>query len=187
MPLCARLPLPFLAVLALIGASASAQMPPMQEGAAVSCAVPAALPDALAGWNEAAPLQAAGSIKEAGKAELTPGKASLVSLLPTPRVVYALRPEKPGGSVSFGGLAAFTVDQPGIWRVALSSGAWIDVVKGGAASTSIAHGHGPDCSGIRKIVWFDLPAGRHVVQIAGARDDSIRIMAADARANQPVD
>ena len=176
MPLCARLPLPFLAVLALTGASASAQMPPMQEGAAVSCAVPAALPDALAGWSEAAPLQAAGSIKQASKAGLTPGKASLVSLLPTPRVVYALRPEKPGGSVSFGGLAAFTVDQPGTWRVALSSGAWIDVVKGGAASTSIAHGHGPDCSGIRKMVDYSLTPGRYMLQIAANGADTMTVM-----------
>jgi hypothetical protein len=49
----------------------------------------------------------------------------------------------------------------------------------------VKHGHGPDCSGIRKIVWFDLPAGRHIIQIAGSQARTIKVMAADAQANQP--
>jgi hypothetical protein len=53
---------------------------------------------------------------------LVPGKAAAVALLPTPEVHYPLRPEKPGGSVSHGGLLALEVARAGTYRVAIGSG-----------------------------------------------------------------
>lgn len=109
---------------------------------------------------------------------LAPGKAVSLTLLPTPKVTYPLRPEKPGGTVSFGGLLRFTVAEEGIWRVALSSGAWVDVVKDGKAATSVAHGRGPDCSGIRKMVDYRLAPGTYTLQVAANGSDSMTLMVA---------
>ena len=50
--------------------------------------------------------------------------------------------------------------------MALGSGAWIDVVKDGKAIESTAHGHGPDCSGVRKVVDFPLQPGSYTLQVA---------------------
>ena len=90
-----------------------------------------------------------------------------MALLPTPNIVYPLRPEHPGGTVSYGGLLHFTVEQPGTYRVAIGSAAWIDVVQDGHAVESSAHGPGPACSGIRKMVDFPLAAGSYLLEIAG--------------------
>lgn len=143
-------------------------------GAPAPCAAPADLPEALAGWRSPTSAKAGGM--QAKAVALTPGKAVTLALLPTPKVTYPLRPEKPGGSVSFGGLASFTVAQAGTWRVALGLGAWVDVVKDGKAMTSIAHGHGPDCSGIRKMVDYSLTPGRYLLQVAANGSDSLPLL-----------
>ncbi|WP_395397564.1 hypothetical protein WBP07_23760 [Novosphingobium sp. BL-8A] len=158
-----------LAVLALASAGgADAQdMPDMPKVAPspIACpATPAALPAELAGWNPRTALSAGADARSA--ARLEPGRAVDGGLRATPQVRFALRPEKPGGSVSFGGIYAFSVKAAGKYRVALGSAAWIDVVKDGAAVTSIAHGHGPDCSGIRKMVDFTLEPGEYLLQIS---------------------
>jgi homogentisate 1,2-dioxygenase len=62
--------------------------------------------------------------------------------------------------------------------VALGSGAWIDVLKGKAAMASVAHGHGPDCSGIRKMVDFRLSPGRYTLQIAANGEQTLPLMIA---------
>lgn len=131
---------------------------------------PVDLPAELANWVRRTPLPAARDAKSTSNARLMLGKAVNAQLHATPEVHYSLRPEKPGGSVSFGGLYVFTVAQAGTVRVALGSAAWIDVLKGShdgqAAIRSVAHGHGPDCSGIRKMVDFTLEPGSYVLQIS---------------------
>ncbi|MBO9724890.1 MAG: homogentisate 1,2-dioxygenase [Novosphingobium sp.] len=140
-------------------------------------ATPAALPGELSGWNRRVPLVAAQEARAA--ARLTPGTAVDGTLGPTPEVHYALRPEKPGGSVSFGGIYAFTVPAAGQYRVALGSAAWIDVIKASDTTrglTSIAHGHGPDCSGIRKMVDFALEPGDYLLQISANADAKLPLL-----------
>lgn len=46
-----------------------------------------------------------------------------------------------------------------------------------AAQPAAAHGHGPACSGIRKMVEYDVTPGRYLVQIVNAPELSIRAMA----------
>jgi hypothetical protein len=164
-----------LVILASIGGAMAQDMSTMVAGHASTALVPqraceanpAALSGELSGWNNRAPLvsaQAAGAA-----ARLTLGRAVNGMLSPTPEVSYVLRPEKPGGSVSFGGTYTFTVPKAGHYRVALGSAAWIDVINAGNPTkglTSIAHGHGPDCSGIRKMVDFALEPGDYILQIS---------------------
>lgn len=145
-----------------------------EAGATAPCTAPVDLPEALAGWRN--PVSAKAGDVQAKAVALPPGKAVALALFPTPKVAYPVRPAKPGGSVSFGGLASFTVAQAGTWRVALGSGAWVDVVKDGTAMPSIAHGHGPDCSGIRKMVDYSLTPGHYVLQVAANGADSLPLL-----------
>jgi hypothetical protein len=145
-----------------------------ETGTTTACTAPADLPEALTSWRNPVPARA-GDV-QAKAVTLTPGEAVTLALLPTPQLRYPVRPAKPGGSVSFGGLASFTVTQAGTWRVALGSGAWVDVVKDGNVMTSIAHGHGPDCSGIRKMVDYSLTPGRYVLQVAANGADSLPLL-----------
>jgi hypothetical protein len=62
------------------------------------------------------------------------GRAARLTLLQTPEVRYPLRPEKPGGSVSYGGLIQIDVPEAGAYRLALDSAAWIDLVRGEQAT-----------------------------------------------------
>ncbi|MEZ5734231.1 MAG: hypothetical protein R3E09_00270 [Novosphingobium sp.] len=140
------------------------------------CAAAAPLPPALAGWAEPSPLKAASDEQGLAQSNVVPGRAVELTLVPTPEVRYLIRPEQPGGSVSYGGLVRFVVDEAATYRVALETAAWIDVVRDGVAAASVAHGHGPDCSGIRKMVDFALEPGSYVLQIAANGVPSVRVL-----------
>ena len=60
--------------------------------------------------------------------------------------------------------------------------AWVDVVRAGRALASSAHGHGPACTGIRKIVDFRLQPGRYVLQVSGGTSASVPVLIARAQA-----
>lgn len=136
------------------------------EKAPESCTAPVKPEGPLAAWENPVELAAAGRDRDLAAAKLPVGQAARVALLQTPEVRYALRPEKPGGSVSHGGMVAFSVAEAGTYRVALGSGAWVDIVADGKAAISTAHGHGPACTGIRKMVDFALEPGDYILQIA---------------------
>lgn len=146
------------------------------------CSAPAVLPADLAGWSVAhRPLKAAVKLAGTGKALLVQGAAFDAALAPTPKVAYVIEPGKPGGSVSFGGLFAFDIAEAGRYRVAQNGRSWVDVIVDGKAATSVAHGHGPECSGVTKMVEYDLPAGRHLLQVAANGDAALTVMVAPVR------
>ena len=140
-----------------------------------------ALPAELAGWSPRGRRTATASAGAASSTALGLGRAAQLRLTPTPAVRYALRPEKPGELSGYGGLASFTILRSGIYRVALGSAAWVDVVRNGKAVKSVAHGHGPACSGIRKLVSFRLPPGRYLLQVSGNADPVIKAMVVPLR------
>lgn len=137
-----------------------------------------ALPPELAGWGSGGPAKAAKSRGSVATASLTVGRGVDATLSPTKKVRYVLRPEKTGMAGSYGGMFSFSVQEAGTYRVALGSGAWIDVVRGGKAVASSAHGHGPQCTQVRKMVDFPLSPGRHVLQIAASHSDDVPVMIA---------
>lgn len=125
------------------------------------------LPADLAGWDAPQPLIAAKDAAGLNAAELTLGQAANATLIRTAEVEYPVRPERPGGSVSYGGLFRFAVAEAGTYRVAIGSAAWIDVLSpGNERVQSGKFGHGPECSGIRKMVEFTLSPGIHTLLIA---------------------
>ena len=69
-----------------------------------------------------------------------------------------------------------TIETAGRYGVAAGSKVWIDLVAGGTAQTSVEHGHGPACSGIRKIVWFDLKPGLYDLALTKGETASARVL-----------
>lgn len=144
-----------------------------------ACAVQDAdLPAELKGWTAKVPLAAATGVEGLAKAALTPGQAYLATLPSTLAVTYGVQPEKPGGSVSHGGLFDLTVPTAGTYVIALGTAAWIDLLQDGAPVRSASHGRGPACSTLRKMVAFDLRPGRYVVQISANGPAELPIMVA---------
>lgn len=163
------------AALAVMTITAAAQAEPT---ASPCPAQGAPLPAELTGWTASRPATAANSADGLPRAVLKPGMAVDAALSPARDVRYAVAPEKPDAADSHAGLFAFDVDAAGSYRVALGSSAWVDVVEDGHAVASSAHGHGPECSGIRKMVDFPLKSGRHILQISGSGSPAIAVMIA---------
>lgn len=159
------------AVLCVTGAQA--------DEPAVDCAAASALPAALAGWGRSAELKAIDRANPAALAA-SPSLAesrTTVSLHPMSRVEFQVAPAKAVQSDRYGGMIRVDVAKAGRLQVALGEGAWIDLVRAGSVLASVEHGHGPSCSGIRKIVAFDVEPGVYVLQIANAPRAAIAAMA----------
>jgi len=164
--------------LALWGVTLALSSLAQAQEPASSCPAPVAATGELAPWNVPRPLQAGARSSQTSASTLAIGQAVRLTLLGTPQVRYPVRPEKPGGSVSYGGLIRLDVERAGTYRVALGSAAWIDLVHDGKALTSSAHGRGPDCTGIRKMVDFALTPGRYTVQIAANGEPETTVLVA---------
>jgi len=147
-----------------------------------SCAAPQAIPEPWTSWRQSGEAQA--GTQAEGAPSLILGQPVTAYLTSSEHVQFAAAR---GGDVAkgFGGIFTIATKVQARIGIALSDRAWVDVLDGRQARPSADHGHGSSCSDIRKIVWFDLPPGRHVVQVAGSNVPTLRIMAADARANQP--
>ncbi len=107
---------------------------------------------------------------------LQPGRASLLALRAADRLAYQpplARPATPG---TFGATVPLTIAAAGTYRIALGQGAWIDVVRDGRKIDSAAHAHGPECSGIAKIVTFTLAPGNYVVQLSDTKTPQLAAM-----------
>ena len=165
-------------LVSLAAAPASAQ--PATSTAAPSHAacptIDAALPADLAPWTSARPLAAARSTVDLASARLTPGDTVLLALAASGEVGYAVPPSKPEAASSHAGLAGFTIADAGTYRIALSSGGWIDLTREGKALASTGHSHGPACSSIHKIVEFSLQPGPYVLQISGNAEPQVRVL-----------
>jgi hypothetical protein len=158
-------------------AAGRAQEAPAKSEAACS-AMDKTLPADLAAWTAQTPLAAATGAATLGKATLVPGKAVTAELPQTPDVHFVTQPEKPGGTVSHGGMFELKIDKAGTYVIGLGSGAWIDVLKDGKPLVSTAHARGPDCSTLRKMVDFPLEPGRYVLQVSANADAKLPILLA---------
>ncbi|WP_425228059.1 homogentisate 1,2-dioxygenase [Sphingomonas sp.] len=140
--------------------------------AAAPCpATPVAAPAELVGWSPQTHVTATAS----PPAALPVGRGVLATLLPAASVnlaVPTLRPPAPGSSAA---VFAFTVATAGRYRVALGESVWVDVAANGSAISSVAHGHGPACSPVRKMVDFDLRPGSYRLQIVGSEQQTLSL------------
>lgn len=151
----------------IAAAPATAQTAPQP-----SCAnVRVALPSELAGWSAQVPVSAGTKAGEGAALEI--GRAALVSLHSAKHLDFAA---PKATAEANGGTLAIAVAKPGMYRVALGSGAWVDLVQDGKPVASKAHAHGPRCSGIRKTVDFALEPGNYTIQLSGSAEDTVAMM-----------
>ena len=89
--------------------------------------------------------------------------------LPTP-------PERAPKEGTFAGFTRFTsAPKAGTYTVSLSSGAWVDVTQDGHFLKPKAFSGATDCDGIRKTMKYELSASPLVLQVSGAKENSISI------------
>jgi hypothetical protein len=140
------------------GGSAFAQGPDTLPSECVSVAEP---------WREPRLIGSARDAADAGQTSFGVGEAVKLELHPDGEVAYITLPKEQGEAASFGGMASFTVDHTGTYRVALSEPVWVDVAQDGKPAATVHFGPGPACSGIRKAVSFELRPGLYVLEVSG--------------------
>ncbi|MFV0624065.1 homogentisate 1,2-dioxygenase [Sphingomonas sp. ac-8] len=165
---------------ALMPQPAASPPAPNQSGAravaAQPCTAAEPLPAALAAWSRPERLSA-GIAQGASLPVLRVGRAATLRLQPAASLRLVRVPATAPADAR-GGMVAFTVGQAGHYRVALESKGWIDVLKDGQPLESSSHGHGPRCTGIRKLVGFTLQPGRYVLQLSNVPQDAVRVLIA---------
>ncbi len=172
----------FYALAVAVGLAGGAAVPAAATAAPPkpsACPADPVLPDALSGWARISSSKTIYGYGEARAAEwpvLGPVRTGL-SLHRAESLRYWVAPERAPDVHKFGGMVPVRVETAGRLVVALDAGAWIDLVRDGAVVKSVAHGHGPACSGIRKMVEYDVAPGRYLLQISGAPAQSIRALA----------
>lgn len=88
--------------------------------------------------------------------------------LPTP-------PERAPKEGSFAGFTGIKAPKAGLYTISLSAGAWVDVVQDGRVLKPVAFSGATDCNGIRKAMKYELSGQPVVLQVSGARDNSLSI------------
>ena len=88
--------------------------------------------------------------------------------LPTP-------PERAPKDGTFAGFTSIKAAKAGLYTVSLSSGAWVDLVQDGHFLKPVAFSGATDCDGIRKTMKYELSAQPFVLQVSGAKDNSLSI------------
>lgn len=124
---------------------------------------------------ELAAMQAPGTAGVAGTGaqdgampRLEPGVRHDVRLHPHAGVVLAATPARAVPGDASAGLLAFRVPVAGRYRVSLTTAHRVDVVDAGTVLASRDHQGVRGCPLLRKVVEFDLPAGRDLVlQLVG--------------------
>lgn len=162
-----------LALAAMVTGPAAAQDPMIGP----SCMTgPAPIPPALAAWDMAMPLSAAHTATDLEQAQLTIGRRTDISLMPVAEVHFIVPPRGRNASGSHGGLASFTIERAGTYRIALGSDVAIGIVKGGQRVAPTGNAPGPACSSLRKTVDYAFTPGAYILQIAGDPRTSLPVL-----------
>lgn len=132
------------------------------EAAAQPCPVQPVLPRGFAGWTVPGNRPGIGRRFDVTGARAVAGETAQ---------------ERARGGKAL--VVEITVPRAGSYAVALSDAAWIDLVRNGKTQAATGHQHGDTCSGIRKIVRFDLLPGQYQLRLSGIKADRIGIMIAD--------
>ena len=85
-------------------------------------------------------------------------------------------PERSPKDGTFAGFTSFkAAPKAGLYTVSLSAGAWVDLVQDGHFLKPKAFSGATDCDGIRKTMKYDLAASPFVLQVSGAKENSLSI------------
>lgn len=129
-------------------------------------------------YRERAILTAESTKIDSG-ATVTPDitKAIRIALRPSAEANLPTPPERSSKSPeTFAGFVRLNaIPSPGVYAISLSSGAWVDAIQDGKSLKTIAFSAATNCSGIRKIVQFELRSEPLVLQVSSVQSDSILI------------
>jgi hypothetical protein len=105
-----------------------------------------------------------------------PATAVTISLVAPADAKLPTPPERAPKEGTFAGFTKVTsAPKAGSYTVSLSNGAWVDLVQDGHFLKPTAFSGATDCDGIRKTMKYDLSANPFVLQISGARENSLSI------------
>jgi hypothetical protein len=111
-----------------------------------------------------------------GEQASLPSSSITLALAAPADVKLPLPPERAPKDGTFAGFASFaSAPKAGLYTISLSAGAWIDVLQGGHFLKPVAISGATNCDGIRKTMKYELSAEPFVLQISGAKDNSISI------------
>ena len=154
----------------------------------------ATLAPLVAPLREPAQTLAAATHLQQAMPSLEVGTHYFITLAPENRVAFIVAPGRAARDAApHGGILYFHVREAGRYRFALDTGHWIDVVDQGehlldAASSrlveSVGHRDIAACSTLRKVVDFDLDAGKtYRVHLSGREDARVTVVIARGEAS----
>ena len=122
-------------------------------------------------------LELAAGKDRASAPALIPNRLYRLRLSPREQVSFAVPPGKsPPAAESYAGLAALQIPVSGSYRVSIDLPIWIDVAAQGALVPARDYEAEHGCDAPRKIVVFDLDAGRGLLlQFSAAERAVIRL------------
>jgi hypothetical protein len=131
-------------------------------------------------WNidhERAALTAPDRAKLTSGSELNalPSSGVILSLVAPAAAKLPTPPERAPKDDTFAGFTSVRAAKAGVYTISLSAGAWVDVVQDGHFLKPKAFSGATDCDGIRKTMKYELSASPFVLQVSGAKDNSIAI------------
>ena len=128
--------------------------------------------------HERAALTAPDRAKLASGSQVTavPSTGMILSLRAPSEAKLPSPPERAPKEGTFAGFTSFkAAPKAGIYTISLSAGAWVDVVQDGHFLKPKGFSGATDCDGIRKTMKYELAAAPFVLQVSGAKEDSISI------------
>jgi hypothetical protein len=132
-------------------------------------------------WNidhERAALTAPDRVKLASATELAalPSTGMILALTAPEDARLPVPPERTPKEGTFAGFTKLTsAPKAGIYTISLSAGAWVDVVQDNHLLKPKAFSGATDCDGIRKTMKYTISESTLVLQISGAKENSISI------------
>jgi hypothetical protein len=115
-------------------------------------------------------------LNSGGELAAVPGTAMTLALVAPADAKLPAPPERAPKDGTFAGFTKVTSGpKAGSYTISLSSGAWVDVVQDGHFLKPKAFSGATDCDGIRKTMKYDLSASPFVLQISGAKENSLSI------------
>jgi hypothetical protein len=128
--------------------------------------------------RERAALTAPDRVKLASGGEQTawPSSGLTLALVTPQEAKLPSPPERAPKDGTFAGFVSFkAAPKPGLYTISLSAGAWVDVAQDGHFLKPVAFSGATDCEGIRKTMKYDLGASPLVLQVSGAKENSVSI------------
>ncbi len=104
-----------------------------------------------------------------------PASAITLGLVAPSEAKLPSPPERTPKDGTFAGFTSIKSPNAGLYTISLSAGAWVDVVQDGHVLKPMDFSGATDCDGIRKTMRYQLSAQPFVLQVSGARENSVSI------------